>query len=157
MFTFNKDWEQRAKELDEKYKKIPDGEYKGIVKSASLTRSQAGYEVVDIMVEITDNQELSGATTNKLYYIDNNYPHKKKLDLDGKLLDKLLLSFNLKYASKEEFVIALLKLSEKPVSIKIKRTTGADGKTYITRYIEPLTEAEAKDGNDENWDMNSFI
>lgn len=178
---FNRDWEQRAKEINTEYKKIPDGEYLAKILSASYTVNKDKYKVVEIKVEILNNKELEGATSTKTYYIDDAYPHKKKYSFDWKMLDKLFYDFKLLYKSEREFINCLYDLQNKNVKFTIKTgKPGPDGTNYKVRYIDAIVKEvkqvkevkkqvqqetvnnqkwatnDTKEDEDE-WDVSSFI
>ncbi|TDV23524.1 hypothetical protein BCF59_0513 [Mycoplasmopsis mustelae] len=109
------------------------GNYLGSIVNAAILRDDKGINYVQIDVEVNTPEGLK--TTNRRYYIDENYKAERKRKWDQAQLNKMIIGLGLSYKNELEFMSALIKMKGAKVNVEITKSQAVNqyGHNYLNK------------------------
>lgn len=123
---FNQLIKDAREELEQSKIKLQENmTYNGVIKSANLLVNDKNKEVVQLQIEIVGPEDVKGKMIKRVFLVDDSYSEQvRKISMIQIItLLKDLAGIELEEnETNETFMIKLLKLNQKPIFIRMKRT-----------------------------------
>lgn len=123
---FNQLIKDAREELEQSKIKLQENmTYNGVIKSANLLVNDKNKEVVQLQIEIVSPEDVKGKMIKRVFLVDDSYSEQvRKISMIQIItLLKDLAGIELEEnETNETFMIKLLKLNQKSIFIRMKRT-----------------------------------